>query len=78
MTDEPFGERQADADQVADVAGVGIRDQRRRDPSVGREQWRVDVGHRLLGQGGEHALQGGQLEDLHIVLSHLAPNLGLH
>ena len=57
------------------VGALGVGDEAYGGAALGGQQRRVHVGHLLLDDVGEDALEGGQLEHLDVVLGDLAAHL---
>ena len=74
-TTSPLGQRAAHGDQVAVVGALVAGGESDLDAALLGEQRRVDVGHGLLDDVGEHALERGQLEHLDVVRGDLAAHL---
>ena len=71
----PVGEGAADRDQVAVVGALGVGHEAYGGAPLGREQRRVHVGHLVLDDVGEDALERRQLEHLDVELRDLAAHL---
>ena len=62
-------------DQVAVVGRLGVGGEAHLHAALGGEDRRVDVGHRVLDDVEEQALEGGELEHAHVVGGDLAADL---